>query len=190
MMESPSDPALDAPESGGTSIIARAASLSRHLMRAVGILTGIAALAGGTLWGVLWGYAPFQTGAVVGPILTLALLLTPAAVLGLFYTGLRDLAALPNRVTTGVSDTMDASVASYRTATDASDSWWGWGRHLLRRIWSLRSLLADHRALLVRYGMMLRVVTPGFLLLVLGAALITGLLVPLAALALLLTWIL
>jgi hypothetical protein len=120
----------------------------------------------------------------VGPVLTLALLLAPAAVLGLLYAGLRDLAALPDRFSTGVSQTMDASVASYRAATDASDSWWGWGRRIFSRLWALRSLLADHRALLVRYGMMLRVVTPGFLLLVVGAALATGVLVPGAALAL------
>jgi hypothetical protein len=79
---------------------------------------------------------------------------------------------------------MDASVASYRAATDASDSWWGWGRRISSRLWALRSLLADHRTLLVQYGMMLRVVTPGFLLLVVGAALATGVLVPGAALAL------
>ena len=102
----------------------------------------------------------------------------------------RDLAALPERLSTGVSETVDASVASYRAATDASDSWWGWGRRLVGRLWTLRSLLTEHRALLVRYGMMLRVATPGFLLLVVGAALTTVVLAPGAVLAVFAAWIL
>jgi len=179
-----STPAGEASDTTVDRIVGAVGTLAQHLLRSVKLLTGTAALAGATLWWALWGLSPFQTGAVAGPVLTLALLLAPAVVLGLFYTGLRDLAALPDRLSTGVSQTLDASVASYRAATDAPDSWWGWGRRIFSRLWALRSLLADHRALLVRYGMMLRVVTPGFLLLVVGATLATGVLVPGAALAL------
>jgi len=187
----PSDPPNDAPQDTRTGrIFGTAASLARHLMRATGWLMLTAALAGSTLWLVVWWPLSLRSGTLVGAGLTLLLLLAPAAVLGLFYTGLRDLAALPDRLSTGVSETMDASVESYRAATDASDSWWGWGRRLLRRIWALRSLLADHRALLVRYGMMLRLVTPGFLLLVVLAVGATVILVPAAGGALLLAWIL
>lgn len=186
MTDSPSlsTPAGEASDTTVDRIVGAVGTLAQHLLRSVKLLTGTAALAGATLWWALWGLSPFQTGAVAGPVLTLALLLAPAVVLGLFYTGLRDLAALPDRLSTGVSQTLDASVASYRAATDAPDSWWGWGRRIFSRLWALRSLLADHRALLVRYGMMLRVVTPGFLLLVVGATLATGVLVPGAALAL------
>ena len=187
----PLDPPDDAPQEKRTGrALGTAAALARPLMRATWGLMLTAALAGSTLWLVVWWPLSLRSGTLVGAGLTLLLFLAPAAVLGFFYAGLRDLAALPERLSTGVSETVDASVASYRAATDASDSWWGWGRRLLGRIWSLRSLLADHRALLVRYGMMLRLVTPGFLLLVVLAVGAAVLLVPAAGVALLLAWIL
>jgi hypothetical protein len=167
-----------------------AAALAEPLVRAAGGGAVVAALAGGTLWTVLWLPMSFRLGSFVGAGLTLIVLLIPAAVLGLFYAGLRDLAALPDRLSTHVSQTVDASVASYRVVTDPSGSWWGWGRRLLGRIWSLRSLLTEHRALLVRYGAMLRLVTPGFLLLVVGAVLATAVLVPGALLAVFVVWVL
>ena len=171
-------------------ILDTAVSLAQQLTRAVGILTGTAALAGGTLWLVVWWPLPLRSGTLAGAGLTLIFLLAPAAVLGLFYAGLRDLAALPDRVSAGVSDTMDASIESYNAATDGSDSWWGWGRRLFQRLWALRSLLGEHRAVLLRYGALWRLVTPGFLLLVVGAAGITVFLVPGALLALALTLLL
>ena len=171
-------------------IVGTAATLARHLMRAVGGLTLTAVLAGGVLWIVLWMPESLRPGALVGAGLGLIVLLAPAAVLGLFYAGLRDLAALPDRLSAGVSQPMDASAESYRAATDPSDSWSGWGRRLLRRIWALRSLFGEHRALLVRYGMMLRLLTPGFLLLVVGAALATVVLASGAVLAVLSAWVL
>jgi len=187
----PSDPPNDAPQDTRAGrALGTAVSVARHLMRATGWLMLTAALAGSTLWLVVWWPLSLRSGTLVGAGLTLLLLLAPAAVLGLFYTGLRDLAALPDRLSAGVSETMNASVESYRAATDASDSWWGWGRRLLGRIWTLRSLLADHRALLMRYGMMLRLVTPGFLLLVVLAVGAAVLLIPAAGGALLLAWIL
>jgi hypothetical protein len=111
-------------------------------------------------------------------------LLAPAVVLGLFYAGLKDLAALPGRLSRGVEKTQQATADSYRAATRPGDSRWGWLRNLLSQLWSLRSLLSDHRTLLVRYGTLFRLVTPGFLLLVVGAAGVTLLLVPASLLAL------
>ena len=187
----PSDPPDDAPQDTRAGrALGTAASLARHLMRATWGLMLTAALAGSTLWLVVWWPLSLRSGTLVGAGLTLLLFLAPAAVLGFFYAGLRDLAALPERLSTGVSETVDASVASYRAATDASDSWWEWGRRLVGRLWTLRSLLTEHRALLVRYGMMLRVATPGFLLLVVGAALTTVVLAPGAVLAVFAAWIL
>jgi hypothetical protein len=55
----------------------------------------------------------------------------------------------------------------------------------VKQIWALRGVLLENRALLVRYGALIRFVNPGFLLLVVGAAVVTGLLVPGALLALL-----
>jgi len=146
------------------------------------------ALAGGMLWIVLWWPVPFRTVPLVGAALTLVALLAPAAVLGLFYAGLRDLAALPDRLSSHASETMEATAEFHRAATDASTSWWDRVRRLFWRLRALRSLLVDHRALLVRYGAMLRLATPGFLLLVGVAAGAAGLLVPGTVLALLLAW--
>lgn len=178
----------DSPEVGVDRIIGTAATLARHLMRAVRGLALSATLAGGGLWMLLWWPVPLRGGALVGAGLTLGLLLAPAAVLGLFYAGLRDLAALPDRLSTHATQTVEASTETYQAATDSSDAWWGWLRRLLKRVWSLRSLLSDHRALLVRYGAMLRLVTPGFLLLVVLAAGAAVLLLPASMLALLLAW--
>lgn len=180
----------ESPETGVDRVVGTGATLARHLIRGVGGLALVAALAGGALWVMLWTPVALRPGSLIGAGLGLVVLLAPAAVLGLFYAGLRDLAALPDRLSTRVSTTMDASVESYRATTDPSDSWWGWGRRLLGRIWALRSLFTEHRALLVRYGMMLRLLTPGFLLLVVGAALATVVLVAGAILALLVAWVL
>lgn len=180
----------DSPETSTNRIIGTAATLARHLTSAVRGLALSATLAGGVLWMLLWWPVPLRSGALVGAGLTLGLLLAPAAVLGLFYAGLRDLVALPDRLSTHAAQTVEASAETYQAATDPSDAWWGWLRRLLKRIWSLRSLLADHRALLVRYGAVLRLLTPGFLLLVGLAAGAAVLLVPAALLALSLAWIL
>lgn len=184
------DPPDEPTETGVDRVVGAVATLARHLIRGVGGLALIAAGAGGMLWTVFWAPTSLRPESLVASGLGLIVLLAPAAVLGLFYAGLRDLAALPDRLSAGVSETVDASVESYRAATDAADSWWGWARHLLGRIWALRTLLGEHRALLVRYGALLRLLTPGFLLLVVGAALATLVLVPGAMLAVLVAWVL
>lgn len=177
-------------ETNSNRILGTAATLARHLTRAVGALALSSALAGTVLWGLLWWPVSLRVGSLVGATLTLIFLLSPAAVLGLFYAGLRDLAALPDRLSTHASRTAEASTATYHVATDSADTWWDRLRRFIRELWSLRSLLADHRALLMRYGATLRLVTPGFLLLVVGAAGAAVLLVLGAVLALLVIWIL
>ncbi len=178
----------DSQETSANRILGTAVRLARPLVRAVGCVALTATVAGGTLWTVVWWPVPIRAGSIVGAGLALAVLLVPAAVLGLFYAGLRDLAALPDRLSERAAQTVEASTGTYRAATDSSASWWDRLRRLLKRIWSLRSLVAEHRALLVRYGAMLRLVTPGFLLLVGLAAGAAVLLVPAALLALLLAW--
>jgi hypothetical protein len=182
----------NAPEDGRDEtrvdrMLKTAVTLAQQLTQGVGILARTAALAGGALWLIAWWPPSVRSGTLLGAGLTLLLLLAPAAVLGLFYAGLRDLAALPDRLSNRVSKTTEASVESYRAATDTSNSWWGWGRRLLGQIWALRSLFAEHRTFLVRYGAMLRLLTPGFLLLVVGAAGATFLLVPVTGLVLFFT---
>lgn len=182
---SPNSPSEEPSETRTGRVVRTAATLARHLTRAVGVLALTSTLAGAVLWGLLWWPVPLRAGSLVGAALTLIVLLAPAAVLGLFYAGLQDLVALPDRLSTRASQTVETSTAAYHAATDSSNSWWGRLRGLVGRLWSLRSFLTEHRALLVRYGAMLRLVTPGFLLLVVAAAGAALLLVPGAVLALL-----
>lgn len=184
------DLSSESPETGADRIVGAAATLAQHLIRAVGLLALAATLAGGTLWTVAWWPVPLRPGPLVAASLTLIVLLAPAAVLGLFYAGLQDLIALPDRLSVHTSRTVEASTGTYHAATDSSASWWDRLRRLLKRVWSLRSLLAEHRALLVRYGAVLRLVTPGFLLLVVVATGAALLLVPGSVLVLLGAWVL
>ena len=113
---------------------------------------------------------------------TLLVLLAPAAVLGLFVQGLHDLLTLPDRLSERTAETVDQSAKAMRTATtDAPDGILGRLWTLVRQIWALRTVLSENRALLLRYGALLRFVTPGFLLLVVLAAGLSPLLVPVAA---------
>lgn len=156
------------------------ALLARRLTTAIGGLTVVSALSGGVLWIVLWWPLPGQLSSLVGALLTLAVLLSPAVVLGFFYAGLRELLALPDRVSDHAVRTAEQSEEAYRAATAQTESRFGWLRRLVLRIWSLRSLLLEHRALLLRYGATLRMLTPAFLGLVLLAMGLTVLLLPAA----------
>lgn len=182
------DPPEESSETGAARIFRTAAILAQHLIRAVRVLALTSAFAGAVLWLLLWWPMPLRAGSLIGAGVTLGLLLTPAAVLGLFYAGLRDLAALPSRLSTHAAQTVEASTDTYHAATESFGFGWGPLRRLLGRIWALRSLFTEHRALLVRYGTLLRFVTPGFLLLVVGAAGAAALLVAGAVIALLAAW--
>lgn len=160
------------------------AALARRLETGVGVLTALSAGAGLLLWGVLW-WPPGAGGAsVLGAGLTLLLLLAPAAVLGLFWVGLRDLRALPSRLAEHARRTVDETATAARSVAAADErglrarAW-----RLVKQIWALRTLLQDHRALLLRSGALLRFVHPGFLLLVVAAAAGSLLLIPLSAAA-------
>lgn len=150
-------------------------------------MTGVAALAassagaGMLLWGLLWW--PPETGllSLFGAAVTLVVFLAPAASLGLFYQGLRELRALPDRVAERTDRTLSESTEAVRAARgEETEGWIGrvWG--ILRQIWALRTILLDNRALLLRYGALLRFVTPGFVLLVVGATVVSLLLIPVA----------
>jgi hypothetical protein len=150
----------------------------------VAALTAVSAGAGLLLWGLLWWPFPANFLGVVGAGATLVLLVGPAAVLALFYQGLRDLQALPERLAERAARTAEQSTEAVRSATaEAPRGWVGrlWG--LVRQIWALRAVLSENRALLLRYGALLRFVTPGFLLLVVGAVGMSLVLVPGAVVA-------
>ena len=120
---------------------------------------------------------------------TLALLLSPAVTLGLFYMGLRDLLALPDRLANQTARTVEQSADAVRSVTAETTSGPGrlWG--MVKQIWDLRIVLLENRVLLLRYGALIRFVNPGFLLLVVGSTIATGLLVPGAVFALAIAWI-
>jgi len=188
-MPASSSPA--APEEGRLVRTARAAAtLAERLTTGVAVLAGTSAGAGLLLWGLLWWPPGGGPLSLLGAAGTLALLLGPAAVLALFYLGLRDLLTLPDRLSSRTARTVEQSADAVRAATsDPASGLLGrlWG--LVKHTWALRGMLLENRALLVRTGALVRFANPGFLLLVVGATVATGLLVPGTFLALLIAWI-
>lgn len=188
-------PAAVPSETGNEGRLVRAArtasSLAERLKIGVAVLTGISAGAALLLWWILWWPPGHNLLSLLAAAVTLGLLSGPAAVLGLFYVGLHDLLALPERLTARMAETVEQSTHTARSlATGKSSGTVGrvWG--IVKRIWALRSVLSENRALLVRYGALIRFVNPGFLLLVVAATIATGLLVPCALLSLFGVWIL
>lgn len=161
--------------------------LARRLSWGVGLLAGTSGAAGLLLWGLLWWPLRLDLSTLLGAGLTGALLLAPATVLGLFYQGLRDLLALPDRIEEHTRRTVDQSAEAARSVTD--DRYEGllgraWG--IVKQIWRLRTVLLENRDLLLRYGLLVRFLNPGFLLLVVGATGLSLLLIPASLLAALL----
>ena len=168
-----------------------AAALADRLTTGVAVLASFSAGAGLLLWGLLWWPPSGTLSSLFGAAGTLVLLLSPAAVLTLFYLGLRDLLTLPERLSTRTARTVEQSAEAVRAATsEASTGLLGrlWG--LVKHIWALRGVLLENRALLVRTGALVRFANPGFLLLVVAATIATGLLGASALVAVVAAWIL
>ena len=167
------------------------AALARQLSRGVAVMTTASAAAGLLLWGLLWWPPSLTLSALLGAALTLGILLAPAAVLALFYQGLDDLLALPDRIATRTRRTVNQSAEAARSVVD--DRHTGifgraWG--VVKQIWRLRTVLLENRDLLLRYGLLYRFLNPGFLLLVVGATALSLLLIPTSLLATLLVGLL
>ena len=174
----------DASDSRLVQAAQRVSSIARRLTRGVAVLTGASAGAGLLLWALFWWPLSWRLGSFLGAAVTLVFLLGPAAVLVLFYQGLRDLQALPERLAERATRTAEQSAEAVRSATaGAPRGWIGRLWEVVRQIWALRTVLSENRALLLRYGALLRFVTPGFLLLVVGAAGLSLVLVPVAVVA-------
>ena len=155
------------------------ACLARRLSRGVAILTVGSSTAGLLLWGLLWWPPRLTLSVLLGAGLTGGLLLGPAAVLGLFYQGLRDLLALPDRIADHTRRTVGQSAEAARSVTDDRyDGLFGRAWGIVKQIWRLRTVLLENRDLLLRYGLLVRFINPGFLLLVVGATLLSLLLIP------------
>lgn len=164
-----------------TRAVRTAASLARRLATGVAVLGGLSAGAGGVLWALLWWPPALRPLSLIGAVLTLVMLLSPAGVLGLFWIGLHDLLALPDRLAERTERTMEQSAAAAQSVmTNEALSLPGRTWQVLKQIWALRSVLLENRALLVRYGALVRFVHPAFLLLVVAAAGATLVLLPLA----------
>jgi len=160
------------------------ATLARRLSGGVAVLATCSGGAGLLLWALLWWPVPYRLLPLLGAAATLGMLLTPAVLLGLFYQGLRDLWALPARLSEHTSRTIEESGQTVEAvATDSRSGGVGRLWRIVKQIWALRRVLLDHRALLVRYGALIRFLTPGFLLLVVLATGLSLLLIPLAAVA-------
>ena len=182
----PNSTASSDPDDDGR--LARAAqalsTLARRLSGGVAVLAGSSAAAGLLLWGLLWWPVPLRPLSLLGAAATLGAFFAPAVILGLFYQGLRDLWALPDRLAEHTSRTISQSGEAVESVTAGSST----GRigrlwRIVKQIWALRRVLLDHRALLVRYGALIRFLTPGFLLLVVLATGLSLLLIPVAAIA-------
>lgn len=174
-------------ESRSARVAQLGASLAQGLSTGIRRLTYVAVSAAVVLWAALFVPTSLHPTDLLLGGMTLVGLLSPATILGLSYVGLRDLLALPNRLAIRTSASLDQSVETARALSDdAPSGLWDRLKHVLRQIWALRHVLLENRALLTRYGTLLRFLTPGFLLLTILAVVATLMLAVGAALALLL----
>ena len=94
-----------------------AAALAERLTTGVAVLAGVSAGAGLLLWGILWWPPSGHVSSLLGAAATFVPLLGPAAVLALFYQGLRDLSALPDRLSDRTTRTVEQSTDTFRSVT-------------------------------------------------------------------------
>ena len=149
--------------------------LAMRLTQSVGWFTVASAVLGVGSWWVLFGgwptYAVLQFLAFVFGIA----LLLPAAILALFYQGLRDLVALPKRI----RDQLDADKEAAKQASSAvlpdGKKQRKRGRlwRFVKGLWALRKAITDSKGLLIRYGAMIRFVNPWSIVVVLIATGVT-----------------
>lgn len=189
----------DAEGTAAVQVVEKASRLAQSVQRAATIYTAVVGVAGAACWSLLWDGAislllpgsAFSVWAVAG----LVLLLAPAGVLGLFVAGLHELVALPDRVRAqmqrGAAASQSAYTATRESIRPAEDDAapdirssrrgvWRIAGRLVRVGWRLWTFVQESRGLLLHYGALLRLLTPGFLLLVAAAALVGSLLVLLA----------
>lgn len=181
---SPSSPS-DSSSEGRLARAARTlAALARRLMTGVAVLGTASAGAGGLMWFLLWWPPSTRPDSLLIAAGSLAVLLAPATVLALFYLGLRDLLALPERLSARSARTIDQSTEAARAVVSTpASSVLGRLWNVVKQIWALRSILLENRALLLRYGTLIRFAHPGFLLLVVLAAGFSLILIPIAVVA-------
>ena len=148
--------------------IATLARLAGWLVRGVGAFAVASLLAGlGTWWTLFGGWPAYGLAQLLAVGLG-GLLLLPAAVLALFYQGLRDLMALPERLRGQLDLDKDAASQAARAVRPSPKK----GNRLWRFVkglWALRTAVMESKGLLLRYGAMIRFINPWSLLAVLAA---------------------
>ena len=148
--------------------VATLARLAGWLVRGVGAFTIVSLLAGCGAWWALFGGWPAHGLAQLLAVGLGGLLLLPAGVLALFYQGLRDLMALPERLRGQLDLDKDAATQAARTMRASpkkgSRLW-----RFVKGLWALRTAVMDSKGLLLRYGAMIRFINPWSLLAVLAA---------------------
>ncbi|MFO8233717.1 MAG: hypothetical protein R6U20_13790 [Longimonas sp.] len=148
--------------------VATLARLASWLVRGVGAFTIASLLAGLGTWWALFGGWPAHGLAQLLAIGLAGLLLLPAGVLALFYQGLRDLMALPERLRDQLDVDKDAASKAAR-AVRPGPKQGSRLRRFVKGLWAMRTAVMDSKGLLLRYGAMIRFITPWSLLAVLAA---------------------
>ncbi|MES3629969.1 MAG: hypothetical protein PPP56_07360 [Longimonas sp.] len=161
-------PLSDAPASTKVATLAR---LAAWLVRGVGWFAVGSLLAGLGAWWVLFGGWPTHGFAQLLAVGLGGLLLLPAAVLALFYQGLRDLMALPERIRNQIETDKDAAADTARAMMPEKKGRKKGSRlwRFVKGIWALRTAIMESKGLLIRYGAMIRFVNPWSMLAVLAA---------------------
>lgn len=154
---------------GGAQVQARLrpiVAVAVPLVDKVRTLALAAALAGVWLWGV--AFYPFgsfgRVGVVVLAVALLAVLLAPAGVLGLFWAGLRELIALPDKLV-AMADTGEERTGELAETIREERR----EPFRLRRLWrffrtvlDLRGLVLDSKGLLLQVTVVARLANPIF----------------------------
>ncbi len=164
--------------------VARYASSMVSFFATFALMAGIAAV---VVWLLI--FAPF-TALSVWKILfaavTAGVLLIPAAILGVFWIGLRQLVALPARLaeTAGqVGDQGRRALASISPTPSAQKGRFQRVLPLIRTLVDVRSLLMESRELMLQAIVLVRVANPIMLVIVLLSAVAGFVLIAVAAVA-------
>lgn len=176
-MNSPS-----APRGPVRSRLEPALRIAHVLIGKTGVLAVVTGLAGLWLWSlVFYPFAGLTTaGAVVLAAFALVLLLTPAAIIGLFWLGLRTLIRLPEQVIERTDESTVTAGAVARAAVDPSTYTSAGLVPFVRSISRLRHALLESKALVLQIGAVARLINPLFVFLLLAALLLAPLMMAVA----------
>ncbi len=182
-----------------SQLVERAEAIARSAHAIIGKVRRMAlyaALSAVWLWLVLFGLTGVLEYTLVAftSVLIGGAMLLPSAVLYLLTLGLNEVMRLPERVATMAVSGQQQVKETVQLAAGETEvqRWWRVGK-VVRKLWKMRGLILDYKAVLVRYAAAIRLFTlPGLvvLLLALGLSLLQILAalvsIPLVALVLLL----